>query len=137
MKGLYDRPWNDGVVHELMDKMEDIMEEKKKTSRDIKGQAINLKDMVDYQAGSVVSREIIKKQTGNVTFFAFDQDQGLSEHKAPFDALVHVLEGEVEISISGKPHRLQEGETIIMPGGKPHALKAIKRFKMMLVMIRS
>jgi len=97
----------------------------------------NMKDLVTYQDGSVVSKEIIKKPVGTVTIFAFDQDQGLSEHTAPFDALVCLLDGEAEIIISGEPHRLKAGEMIIMPGGKPHALKAVKRFKMMLVMIRS
>jgi quercetin dioxygenase-like cupin family protein len=89
------------------------------------------------QEGSIVSKEIIKKPTGTVTLFAFDMDQGLSEHTAPFDALVCLLDGEAEIIISGEPHRLKAGEMIIMPGGQPHALKAVKRFKMMLVMIRS
>jgi len=97
----------------------------------------NLKDLVTYQDGSIVSKEIIKKPTGTVTIFAFDQDQGLSEHTAPFDALVYILDGEAEIIIAGEPHQLKTGEMIIMPGGKPHALKAVKRFKMMLVMIRS
>jgi quercetin dioxygenase-like cupin family protein len=97
----------------------------------------NLKDLVNYQDGSIVSKEIIKKPTGTVSIFAFDQDQGLSEHTAPFDALVYVLDGETEITISGKPHHLKEGEMIIMPGGEPHALKAVKRFKMMLVMVKS
>ena len=97
----------------------------------------NMKDMVTYQDGSIVSKEIIKKPTGTVTIFAFDQDQGLSEHTAPFDALVYVLDGEVEINIAGEPHQLKAGEMVIMPGGKPHALKAVTRFKMMLVMIRS
>ena len=97
----------------------------------------NMKDMVTYQDGSIVSKEIIKKPTGTVTIFAFDQDQGLSEHTAPFDALVYVLDGEAEIIISGEPHQLKEVEMIIMPGGKPHALKAVKRFKMMLVMVKS
>ena len=97
----------------------------------------NMKDMVAYQDGSVVSKEIIKKSTGTVTIFAFDQDQGLSEHTAPFDALVYLLDGEVEIVIAGEPHQLKAGEMIIMPGGKPHSLKAVTRFKMMLVMIRS
>ena len=96
-----------------------------------------LKDMVVYQVDSIVSKEIIKKQTGTVTIFAFDRDQGLSEHTAPFDALVFIIDGEAEIIISGEPHRLKEGEMIIMPGGKPHAVKAIEKFKMMLVMIRS
>jgi quercetin dioxygenase-like cupin family protein len=97
----------------------------------------NMKNMVAYQAGSIVSKEIIKKQTGTVTMFAFDQDQGLSEHTAPFDALVYALEGEAEISIMGELHLLKEGEMIIMPGGKPHALKALRKFKMMLIMVRS
>ena len=96
-----------------------------------------LKDMVAYQVDSIVSKEIIKKQTGTVTIFAFDRDQGLSEHTAPFDALVFIIDGEAEIIISGESHRLKEGEMIIMPGGKPHAVKAIEKFKMMLVMIRS
>jgi quercetin dioxygenase-like cupin family protein len=96
-----------------------------------------VKDTIAYQDGSIVSKEIIKKTSGTVTVFAFDQNQGLSEHTAPFDALVHILDGEAEITISGKPYRLKAGEMIIMPGGKPHALKAVKRFKMMLVMVRS
>ena len=94
-------------------------------------------DLVIYQEGSIVSREIVKKPTGTVTVFAFDEGQGLSEHRAPFDALVHVLEGEVEITIAGKLHRLQSGEMILMPAQQPHALKAMQRFKMILTMIRS
>ena len=94
-------------------------------------------ELVNYQDGAVVSREIVKKPTGNVTLFAFDEGQGLSEHTAPFDALVQVVEGEAEISIAGQPHRLQGGEMILMPAGQPHALKALKRFKMILTMIRS
>lgn len=97
----------------------------------------NAAGLVNYQEGSVVSREIIKKPTGNVTVFGFDEGQGLSEHTAPFDALVHVLEGEAEISIAGKPHRLHGGEMILLPAQQPHALKALKRFKMILTMIRS
>ena len=93
--------------------------------------------LVNYQDGSVVSREIVKKPTGNVTIFAFDEGQGLSEHTAPFDALAHVLEGEAEISIAGQPHHLHGGEMILMPAGQPHALKALKQFKMILTMIRS
>ncbi len=93
--------------------------------------------LVDYQSGSIVSREILKGGTGKVTLFAFDEGEGLSEHTSPFDALVQVLEGEVEISISGKPHRVGEGELILMPAKQPHALKALKRFKMVLTMIRS
>jgi quercetin dioxygenase-like cupin family protein len=100
-------------------------------------QVLNMKDMVAYQDGSIVSKEIIKKPTGTVTLFAFDQEQGLSEHTAPFDALVQIVDGEAEITISGEAHHLKEGEIIIMPAGKPHALKALKKFKMMLVMVRS
>ena len=100
-------------------------------------QTIKLVDLADYQEGSIVSRTIIDKKTGTVTFFAFDEGQGLSEHTAPFDALVIVLEGEVEIVISGKPLRLREGEAVIMPASQPHALKAIRKLKMVLIMIRS
>ena len=99
--------------------------------------AFKMTNLVTYQDGAVVSKEIIRKPTGTVTLFAFDRDQGLSEHTAPFDALVCILDGEAEILISGEPHRLGAGEMIIMPGGKPHALKALQRFKMMLVMVRS
>lgn len=101
------------------------------------GEAGNLLELVDYQNGSVVSKEIIKKDKGTVTLFAFDKGQGLSEHTAPFDALVYVFDGKAEVSISGKPFALKAGELIIMPANKPHALKAIERFKMLLVMIRS
>jgi quercetin dioxygenase-like cupin family protein len=94
-------------------------------------------ELVNYQDGAVVSREVVRKPTGSVTLFAFDEGQGLSEHTAPFDALVQVLEGGVEIMISGQPHRLQGGEMILMPAGQPHALKALQRFKMLLTMIRS
>lgn len=89
-----------------------------------------------YQDGSVVSRQITKADEGNVTLFAFDRDQELSEHTAPFDALVHVLDGEAEIRISGKPFHLKEGDAIIMPADEPHAIKAMQRFKMLLTMIR-
>ena len=99
--------------------------------------ASSLVDLVNYQEQSVVSKTLIKKETGTVTLFAFDQGQGLSEHTAPFDAFVYVLDGEVEITISGNPVILKEGEMIIMPANEHHALKAVKRFKMMLTMIRS
>ncbi len=94
-------------------------------------------ELVNYQEGAVVSREILKKPTGSVTLFAFDEDQGLSEHTAPFDALVQVLEGEAEITIAGQPYRVVGGEVILMPAGQPHALKAPQRFKMLLTMLRS
>lgn len=105
--------------------------------RQLEAQVTRLVDLVGYQDGSVVSREIISKKTGTVTLFAFDEGQGLSEHTAPFDALVYVLDGEAEIVISGKPLRLKAGEMTIMPANKPHALKAIKKFKMVLTMIRA
>ena len=101
------------------------------------GQAIRLVDLADYQEGSVVSRTIIDKKMGTVTFFAFAEGQGLSEHTAPFDALVYLLEGEAEVIISGKPVHLKSGEMVIMPANHPHALKATKNFKMILTMIRS
>ena len=97
----------------------------------------SLANLVNYQEKSVVSKTLIEKKTGTVTLFAFDQGQGLSEHTAPFDAMVFVLEGEVEIQISGKPFFMKEGDMIIMPANEPHALKAIKRFKMVLTMIKS
>lgn len=100
-------------------------------------QSFNLAAAIDYQEDAVVSKTLIKKETGTVTLFAFDQDQGLSEHTAPFDALVQVLDGTAKITIAGKPHMVQAGEIIIMPATKPHALKAEKKFKMLLTMIRS
>lgn len=93
--------------------------------------------LVDYQDGSVVSKELIKKEKGTVTLFAFDKGQGLSEHTAPFDAFVYIIDGKAEITIDGKAHSLAAGETIIMPANKPHSLKAIERFKMLLVMIKA
>jgi len=91
---------------------------------------------LDYQNEAIVSKEFIKKPSGNVTLFAFDAGQGLSEHTAPFDALVNILEGEAEIKISGKPYFVRQNESIIMPAGKPHALLAAKKMKMLLVMIK-
>lgn len=93
-------------------------------------------ELVAYQDGAVVSREIVKRNGGTVTAFAFDEGQGLSEHTAPFDALVHVLDGTAEISIGGKPHTVKQGEMLLMPANIPHALKAVERFKMLLTMIR-
>ena len=102
-----------------------------------KSQVLNLVEMVNYQDGAVVSRQITKGDAGNVTLFAFDQEQGLTEHTAPYDALAHILEGEAEISISGKPFHLKAGDAIIMPANEPHALKATQKFKMLLTMIRA
>jgi len=97
----------------------------------------SLVDLVSYQTGSVVSKTLIEKKTGTVTLFAFDKGEGLSEHTAPFDAMVLVLDGMAEISIAGNPVKVRQGEMIIMPGNKPHALRAVEQFKMMLTMIRS
>ncbi|MFH1335242.1 MAG: cupin domain-containing protein [Candidatus Zixiibacteriota bacterium] len=114
------------------------MEHDKKHSdaEDLGAQVLKLVELVDYQKGSVVSREIVRKNTGTVTLFAFDQNQDLSEHTAPFDALVYILDGETEIIISQKPFPMSKGEMIIMPAQQPHAVKAIKKFKMLLIMIR-
>jgi len=101
-----------------------------------KSEILYLTDLVTYNEGSVVSRQITKAEAGNVTLFAFDKDQELSEHTAPFDALVHVLDGETEIRISGKPFHLKTGDAIIMPADEPHAIKALTQFKMLLTMIR-
>ena len=106
-------------------------------ARKLSGVAVTLTDLLDYQDDAVVSRTIIDKKAGTVTLFSFDEGQGLSEHTAPFDALVYILDGEAEVTISGTANRLAKGKMIIMPANEPHALLAIKRFKMMLVMIRS
>jgi len=109
----------------------------KEKTEDIRGRALKAKGLVDYKKDSVVSRTILEKKTGTVTLFSFDKGQGLSEHTAPFDALVEVLDGEAEIKVAGKPNAVKAGEFIIMPAGKPHALRAVKRFKMALIMIRA
>lgn len=98
---------------------------------------VRIAELVNVQNGAVVSRQIVKKESGSVTLFAFDRDQGLTEHTSPFDALVQVMEGEAEITVSGHAHRVKSGEMILMPAHEPHALKAIEPFKMMLVMIRT
>ena len=102
-----------------------------------KAEVLNMADLANYQTGAVVSRQVTKAEGGNVTLFAFDQGQELSEHTAPFDALVHVLDGEAEIKISGQPHLLKAGEAIIMPANEPHAVRAVERFKMLLTMIKA
>jgi quercetin dioxygenase-like cupin family protein len=101
------------------------------------GHVIKLVNLINYQQGSVVSRTIIDKKEGTVTLFAFDEGQGLSEHTTPFDALVFILDGNAEVSIEGKPHDVKNGEMLIMPANKPHALKAVKKFKMLLVMVKA
>jgi quercetin dioxygenase-like cupin family protein len=108
-----------------------------KTKNELIGVVKNLRELLDYQEGSVVSRTIIDKQAGTITTFSFDEGQGLSEHTAPYDALVYILEGKAEITISGNSHNVGTGEMLIMPANEPHALKALKPFKMLLVMIKS
>lgn len=105
--------------------------------QDLTSQVMNLETMIEYQEGSVVSRTVIGKKSGTVTLFAFDHGQGLSEHTAPYDALVYLLDGSAEIRISGKTYQLAKGEMIIMPANEPHALNAAQPFKMLLVMIKS
>ena len=97
---------------------------------------LNIKDLVSYQTGSVVSRTLIDKSVGTVTVFAFDHGQGLSEHTAPFDAFVQIIEGTADITIDGSLHTVKEGDMIIMPANRPHSLKANPQFKMLLTMIR-
>ncbi len=98
---------------------------------------LNLESMLDFQEGSVVSRTLVNKDVGTVTLFSFDKGEGLSEHTAPFDALVYVFEGEAEIIISKEKFLLKKGQMIIMPADEPHALNAPEKFKMMLIMIKS
>jgi quercetin dioxygenase-like cupin family protein len=113
------------------------MKNNKPIQENIQAKILDFKNLVDYQKGSIVSRTLINKQTGTLTLFAFSQGQALSEHTAPFDAFVYVLDGKTKVIISGKPFILKKGEAIIMPAQRPHALKAVKRFKMALVMIKS
>ena len=101
------------------------------------GQVLRLLELASYQQGAVVSRQITKADAGNVTLFAFDKGQELSEHTAPFDALVHILDGQAEVRISGVPYSLVAGDAIIMPADEPHALQALTPFKMLLTMIRA
>jgi quercetin dioxygenase-like cupin family protein len=112
-------------------------DEEQKGIEKLKAQAVGLIDLVDYQDGSIVSREIISKKTGTVTAFAFDEGQGLSEHTAPFDAIVEILDGQAELTIGGKIVSAFTGQMVIMPANVPHAVKATKKFKMLLTMIRS
>lgn len=104
---------------------------------ELRGSVHQPADLVDYQEGAIVSRVLLRAPTGSVTLFAFDAGQELSEHTTPFDALVHVVDGEADIVISGRDHRVTNGEMIIMPANDPHAVKAPARFKMLLTMIRA
>jgi len=99
-------------------------------------QVFKIEELVQYQANAIVSKQILKHNSGNLTFFAFDKDEALSKHSAPYDATVLILDGKVEITLGEKTHTLQKGEFIIMPANIPHALKAIERFKMLLILVR-
>lgn len=112
------------------------MEGQKSALGELIAKATHLADLAKYQKDAVVSRTLIDKKAGTVTLFSFDETQCLSEHTAPFDALVYIVDGEAEVSIKGKPIRLEKGEMTIMPANKPHAVKALSRFKMLLIMIR-
>ena len=101
-----------------------------------KASVLNLKQSVDYSEGGIVSKQVVKNNSGNLTLFSFDKGQGLSQHTAPFDAVVQILDGEAEVVLDGVPHLLKEGETIIIPANVPHALNAVERFKMLLTMIK-
>jgi quercetin dioxygenase-like cupin family protein len=101
-----------------------------------KGRAIGLAGEVDYAAASVVSKTILDKKTGTLTLFAFDEGQGLSEHTSPYDATVQVVDGTAELTVGGAPHRVQAGQLFIMPANVPHSVRAVERFKMLLIMIR-
>jgi quercetin dioxygenase-like cupin family protein len=101
------------------------------------GEKLNLANLAGYQEGAVVSRTVVDKPVGTITAFAFDAGEGLSEHTAPFDAFVQVLDGEAEVNIDGKLQTVSAGEILVMPANKPHSLRAVKRFKMLLVMIRA
>ena len=112
-------------------------EKKQQDTEELVGKAVKLVDIIGYQAGAVVSRTVIDKTVGTVTLFAFDTGQGLSEHTAPFDALVYILDGVADITIAGDTVRVEAGEMLIMPANKPHSLRAPQQFKMMLVMVKS
>ncbi|MBW8334626.1 MAG: cupin domain-containing protein [Prolixibacteraceae bacterium] len=101
-----------------------------------KGKVLNLEEMVEYSSGGVISKQVLKNPSGNITLFSFDKGQGLTEHTAPFDAVVQVLDGEAQITIGGNPNLVKKGETIVMPANVSHALQAVEQFKMLLTMIK-
>jgi len=117
--------------------MKKIDQSKRDAQGELKAQPLKLDDLVEYQDGSIVSRTLIDTEAGTITLFAFDRDQGLSEHTTPYNALVYLLDGEAEITISGKPLHVRKGEMIIMPADISHAVRAVKRFKRILTMVRS
>jgi quercetin dioxygenase-like cupin family protein len=108
-----------------------------KSNSEPMGSPEKLSDLVQYQDGSIVSRTLLKRESGSVTVFALDGSQAISEHTVPHDALVLVLDGEAEVTVSGHAHRVKQGEMIVMPANQPHAVKAVTRFKMLLTMLRS
>jgi quercetin dioxygenase-like cupin family protein len=114
-----------------------LAEDRNADREGLKGTVLDAVELVSYQGGAVVSREIVKGEAGTVSVFAFDEGEGLSEHTAPFDALVHVIDGVVEVTIAGNPLRLEKGQMVVMPAGKPHSLKALGRFKMVLTLIKA
>lgn len=113
-----------------------MSENRKTRDEQLEGRVLDAKELIVYQEGSVVSREIVRGSAGTISVFAFDEGEGLSEHTAPFDAIVQVIDGAVEVTISGEPLRLEEGRMVIMPAGIPHSLKALGRFKMILTLIK-
>jgi quercetin dioxygenase-like cupin family protein len=113
-----------------------VNQDKQNDSKAVLTKPTRMADLIDYQEGSVVSRTIVDKKSGTVTLFAFDKGEGLSEHMAPYDAFINVLDGEAEVTVAGKTFALGEGEIVVVPAKKPHALKATQRFKMLLVMVR-
>jgi quercetin dioxygenase-like cupin family protein len=117
--------------------MENIQMSRDQSQKEIKGQPFRYIDLMDYQPGTIVSRTLIDQKTGSVTLFAFDEGQKLSEHTAPFDALVEVIDGAFDVTINGHVHRVEAGTQIIMPANEPHALRAVQKSTMLLVMIRS
>jgi quercetin dioxygenase-like cupin family protein len=126
-------PWNPTFITFGGRSQLEVLRVKEKASHKVE----RLVDLVSYQVGSVVSRTIVDKDAGTVTLFAFDAGEGLSEHTAPYDAMVTVLEGEAEVKIAGEPFLLGEGDMIVMPAEVPHALRAVDRFKMLLVMVKA
>lgn len=131
---LYNSP-----LVKIMEFNSDTLEKADKTGKkrdELRGKVLTLKDLVDYQDGTVASRMIVNTKAGSITLFSFDEDEGLSEHTAPYDAVVTILDGECEVWVQGVTYQMKEGDTIIFPAGVPHALSAITRFKMSLTMIR-
>jgi quercetin dioxygenase-like cupin family protein len=127
------------IRYERRGKMAELKQDepgKEGKREDLYAKVLDLKDLITYQQGTVASRMLVNKKAGTITIFSFDENEGLSEHTAPYDALVTILDGEAEIWIGGKTFQVKEGQSIVLPAGVPHALSAVTRFKMMLTMIR-